>query len=90
VKEAVARHRRQAREVFIPLSHPPGEAQFDFGFATVRIAGQERKVAFAVMALPYSDAFHVSVYPRECTETFQGAHVAAFSFFAGRAETNLL
>ncbi len=83
VKEAVALHRRHAREVFVPLSHPPGEAQFDFGYATVRIAGSERKAAFAVMALPYSDAFHLSVYPRECTETFQAAHVAAFAFFGG-------
>jgi len=81
VKEAVARHRRHAREVFVPLSHPPGEAQFDFGYATVEIAGVRRKAAFAVMSLPYSDAFHVSAYPRECTETFQAAHVAAFSFF---------
>jgi len=81
VKEAVSRHRRHAQEVFVPLSHPPGEAQFDFGFATVEIAGVRRKAAFAVMSLPYSDAFHVSVYPRECTETFQAAHVAAFRFF---------
>ena len=35
------------------------------------------------MALPFSDAFHVSIYPRECTETFQAAHFAAFSFFGG-------
>jgi transposase len=81
VKEAVARHRRHHQEVFVPLQHPPGEAQFDFGFATVEIAGVRRKAAFAVMSLPYSDAFHVSAYPRECTETFQAAHVAAFSFF---------
>ena len=81
VKEAVARHRRHAQEVFVPLSHPPGEAQFDFGQATVEIAGVRRKAAFAVMSLPYSDGFHVSAYPRECTETFQAAHVAAFSFF---------
>ena len=69
--------------MFVPLSHPPGEAQFDFGYATVEIAGRRRKAAFAVMSLPYSDAFHVSAYPRECTETFQAAHVAAFSFFGG-------
>jgi transposase len=81
VKEAVARHRRHGKEVFVPLSHPPGEAQFDFGQATVEIAGVRRKAMFAVMSLPYSDAFHVSAYPRECTETFQAAHVAAFSFF---------
>jgi len=81
VKEAVARHHRHHQEVFVPLFHSPGEAQFDFGQATVEIAGVRRKAAFAVMSLPYSDAFHVSAYPRECTETFQAAHVAAFSFF---------
>jgi transposase len=83
VKVAVAWHHRHAREVFVPLSHPPGEAQFDFGQATVEIAGVRRKAAFAVMSLPFSDAFHVSAYPRECTETFQAAHMAAFSFFGG-------
>jgi len=36
-----------------------------------------------VMTLPYSDAFLVSAYPRECTETFQAGHVAAFAFFGG-------
>ena len=35
------------------------------------------------MTLPYSDAFFVSAYPRECTETFQAGHVAAFEFFGG-------
>ena len=83
VKEAVARHRRHQREVFVPLSHPPGEAQFDFGHATVRIGGKERKSSFAVMSLPFSDAFFVSAYPRENTETSQAAHVAAFRFFGG-------
>ena len=65
----------------MPLSHPPGRAQFDFGEATVEIAGVRRKAALAVMTLPYSDAFFVSAYPRECTETFQQGHVAAFEFF---------
>ncbi len=69
--------------MFVPLSHRPGEAQFDFGEATVEIAGVRLKAAFAVMSLPYSDAFFVSAYPRECTETFQAAHVAAFEFFGG-------
>ena len=41
------------------------------------------KAALAVMTLPYSDAFFVSAYPRECTETFQAAHLAAFGFFGG-------
>lgn len=83
VKEAVARHVRHGAEVFMPISHPPGHAQFDFGYAMAEIAGIERKVAFAVMTLPFSDAFFVAVYPRENTETFQAAHVAAFDFFGG-------
>jgi Transposase and inactivated derivatives len=83
VRRYVAQHRRHGREVFVPLSHPPGEAQFDFGEATVVIAGERMKAAFAVMSLPFSDAWHLSAYPRECTETFQAAHVAAFSFFGG-------
>jgi transposase len=83
VRRYVARHRRHGAEVFVPLSHPPGEAQFDFGEATVEIDGERTKAAFAVMTLPYSDAFFLSAYPRECTETFQAAHVAAFDFFGG-------
>src|ERR1017187_5469283 len=35
------------------------------------------------MTLPYSDAFCVSAFPRECTETFQAGHVRAFEFFGG-------
>ncbi len=83
VRRYVAQTKRHAREVFVPLSHPPGEAQFDFGEATVMIAGVRCKAAFAVMTLPFSDAWHLSAYPRECTETFQAAHVAAFEFFGG-------
>ena len=75
--------RRRRKEVFVPLSQPPGEAQFDFGEATVEIDGVRVKAALAVMTLPYSDAFFVSAYPRECTETFQAGHVAAFEFFGG-------
>ena len=83
VRRYVAGHRRTSAEVFVPLSQPPGEAQFDFGEATVEIDGVRVKAALAVMTLPYSDAFFVSAYPRECTETFQAGHVAAFSFFGG-------
>jgi transposase len=83
VRRYVAETKRHAKEVFVPLSHPPGEAQFDFGEATVVISGERTKAAFAVMTLPFSDAWHVSAYPRECTETFQAAHVAAFEFFGG-------
>ena len=40
-----ARPRRYSKEAFVPLSHPPGHAQFDFGEATVEIAGERTKAA---------------------------------------------
>ena len=83
VTETVARARRHNKEVFVPLTHRPGHAQYDFGEAVVIIAGEKMKAALSVMTLPYSDVFHVSAYPRECTESFQAGHLAAFSFFGG-------
>lgn len=69
----------------MPLSHPPGEAQVDFGFADVDLAGQRTKVALFVMTLPYSDAVFVQAFPRECTESFQEGHKRAFEFFGAAA-----
>ena len=83
VRVAVAQARRHSKEAFVPLSHPPGHAQFDFGEAVVEIAGVRRKAALGVITLPYSDTYFLSAYPRECTETFQAAHIAGFSFFGG-------
>ncbi|MGH8996968.1 MAG: hypothetical protein ACRDYB_13235 [Acidimicrobiales bacterium] len=83
VQEAVARARLHQKEVFVPISHPPGRAQFDFGEATVRIAGVECKAALAVMTMPYCDGYFVSAYPRECTETFHAGHLAGYEFFGG-------
>jgi transposase len=83
VKAAVHELRQTSQEVFMPLRHDPGEAQVDFGFALVKLQGELVKAAFFVMALPYSDAFYVQAYPRECTETFQDGHAQAFAFFGG-------
>ena len=65
VRELVKELTNRNREVFVPLSHPPGEAQVDFGYALVNKAGRLRKVAFFVMVLPYSDAVFLKVYERE-------------------------
>ena len=81
VRRYVAEVGHRHREVFVPLAQPPGEAQFDFGEALVDIAGERVKAHLAVVSLPYSDVFHVSAYPSECTETFQQAHVSSFDFF---------
>ena len=83
VREAVRELTQRNQEVFVPLVHPPGEAQMDFGHALVKVNGVLRKVAFFVMALPYSDAVFVQAFERECTETFWEGHVQAFEFFGG-------
>ena len=82
VKDAVRQLRRQApKEVFMPLTQPPGEAQVDFGHALACIGGRLTKIAFFVMSLVHSDAMFVMAFPRECTEAFLEAHLAAFAFF---------
>ena len=83
LREAVRQLKEQAAEVFVPLSHPPGEAQVDFGHAQVIVAGERVSASYLVMTLPYSDAFFCCVFPKECTETFQEGHVRAFEFFGG-------
>jgi len=83
VKEVVRSLRQTSQEVFVPLVHRPGEAQVDFGYALANVAGVLRKVAFFVMALPYSDASFVMAFERECTETFWEGHAQAFEFFEG-------
>jgi len=83
LREVVRQMREQTAEVFVPLSHPPGEAQVDFGHAQVMVAGERVSASYLVMTLPYSDAFFCCVFPKECTETFQEGHVRAFEFFGG-------
>ncbi len=85
VKEAVRAYKQRKSEVFVPLSHPPGWAQVDFGYAEIDLAGERTQVAFFVMTLPFSDAFFVCAFQRECTETFQEGHKRAFEFFEGVA-----
>ena len=81
VRDEIRRYKQAAAEVFMPLAHPPGEAQFDFGEAKAVYRGRAIKVMFCVMSLPYSDAFFCQAFPRECTETFQAGHVRAFESF---------
>jgi len=83
VKEAVREIKRVKREVHMPLIHRAGEARVDFGYALVKVAGQLRKVAFFVMALPHSDGFFVMAFERECTESYWEGHARAFEFFGG-------
>src|SRR3954466_10517894 len=83
VKLAVVAWRKRTAEVFVPLAHPPGEAQVDFGQAEITLDGRAATVALFVMTLPYSDAIFVVAFPRECTEAFLEGHLRAFAFFGG-------
>ncbi len=69
--------------MFVPLSHPPGHAQVDFGEALAVIGGEERKVHFFAMDLPHSNACFVKTYPAETSEAFCDGHIAAFALFGG-------
>ena len=40
VRDEIRRYKQQAAEVFMPLAHPPGEAQFDFGEAKAVYRGR--------------------------------------------------
>ena len=83
VKDYVREQRLRTREMFVPLVHPPGHAQADFGEALVEIGGVEQKAHFLAFDLPHSDACYVRAYPAETTEAFCDGHNAAFSFFGG-------
>jgi len=83
VRAAVAAWRQTQAEVFVPLVHPPGQAQADFGRAEVVIAGTRHKAALFVLTLPHSNARFGCLFPRECTEAFHDGHARAFAFLGG-------
>ena len=83
VKDYVAGVQQRAREMFVPLAHPPGHAQADFGEALAVIGGVEQKIHYFAFDLPHSDANFVVAYPAETTEAFCDGHVQAFAFFGG-------
>ena len=83
VKDYVRERRLRRREMFVPLSHPPGHAQADFGEADAIIAGVKYRAHFFVMTLPHSDACFVAAYPAAATEAWLDGHNRAFVFFGG-------
>ena len=87
VKDYVAGVQQRAQEMFVPLMHPPGHAQADFGEALAIIGGVEQKIHYFAFDVPHSDANFVVAYPAETTEAFCDGHVQAFAFFANLSET---
>jgi len=83
VTDYVRAARQRTAEKFVPLSHPPGHAQVDFGEAIGVVGGVRRKLHVFFMSLPHSDAAFMKAYPAETTEAFLDGHVSAFAFFGG-------
>jgi transposase len=83
VKDYVRTATLRGQEMFVPLMHPAGEAQVDFGEALVVIAGVEQKAHYLAMDLPHSDDCFVAAFPAETTEAFLEGHVRAFAYFGG-------
>jgi transposase len=89
VKDYVRLRKLSQREMFVPLEHPPGDAQADFGEAMVVIGGVERKAHYLAMDLPQSDDCFVMAFPAETTEAFLEGHNHAFAYFGGVPRTIL-
>ena len=83
VKAYVHEHRARAQEMFVPLVHPPGHAQADFGEAVAVIGGIRQKIHFFCLDLAHSDAGFLKAYPAERIEAFPDGHNAAFAFLGG-------
>ena len=83
VKAYVREKRLGGQEMFVPLAHPPGNAQADFGEALVVIADVACKAHYLVLDLPHSDDAFVKAFPAETTEAFCDGHNAAFCYFGG-------
>ena len=55
MKDHVRIGRARGRETFVPLAHPPGHAQVDFGEAAGVIGGVRQKIHFFCMDLLQED-----------------------------------
>jgi transposase len=89
VKDYVREARLRHKEAFVPLTHPPGDAQADFGEALVAIGGVEQKAHFLCVDLPHSDDSFVMAFPAETTEAFLEGNRQAFEYFEGVPRTIL-
>lgn len=89
VKDYVREQKQRSKEMFVPLKHPPGHAQVDFGEADMYVNGVLERAHFFVMDLPHSDDGFVMAFPAETTEAFCEGHNQAFAYFGGVPQTIL-
>ncbi|MCK9514286.1 MAG: IS21 family transposase [Pigmentiphaga sp.] len=81
IKDYMRDRERRGQEMFVPLAHPAGHGQADFGEAVVVIGGVEQKAHFFVLDLPHSDGCYVRAYPAAVAEAWVDGHIHAFAFF---------
>jgi len=81
IKDYMRKRDLRGQEMFVPLAHPAGHAQADFGEAVVVIGGVEQKAHFFVLDLPHSDACYVRAYPAAVAQAWVDGHIHAFAFF---------
>jgi transposase len=84
VRMYVQEKQQTTKPTFVPLDFAPGErAEFDFGEAAVKIAGQLVKVPFLAGRLRFSGAMFVECFPTQRQEAFLLGQRHAFEFWGG-------
>ncbi len=84
VRMYVREKHQTTKPAFVPLDFAPGErAEFDFGEATVKLAGQLVKVPFLAGRLRFSGAMFVECFPTQRQEAFLLGQRDAFEFWGG-------
>ena len=68
----------------LPLAHPQGEAQLDFGeFMYYDIHGQECKAYALIMSFPYSNKAYIQVFPAQNQECLLVGMKRIFEYIGG-------
>jgi transposase len=82
VRRYVQARRRDRRETFIPLDHPPGHrAEADFGHIAVDFPDGRRPVPVLLVTWSYSNCPFALAVPTERTEAILHGLAEAFAFF---------
>ena len=84
IRDYVKKYKNRAKEAFVPLAFPFGDAmQVDWGEVTTYIAGERIMVNLFCARLCASEAPFVVAYRRQNFESFQDALIRAFEYFGG-------
>jgi len=82
VRRYVAKHRRDHRETFLPLTHPPGRrVEADFGHIYVDFPEGRQHVSVLILTWSHSGFRFAVALPSERTEAILAGMVEGFAFF---------